>query len=222
MRAARIDHGPIAMTTASPSTISPSTTRRPRRAPRCSTRPLTRPTRSSAPRLGRAHHRGGNCAGMNLRRGFGRAQPLAHAHAGRQPAEIIGAGAARAGRRPTAAIGVEPAIAPVAPDLLGEPGMQREAAAGQRAERRAVAPVERQKAARLARRRACDRDALDDGRMNPAAAQEIGDRGADHAAAANHNTHQAANRRSSKGHMDSALTIGQDACGVVLAVGKPP
>jgi hypothetical protein len=67
--------------------------------------------------------------------------------------------------------------------------VQREAAARQRLERRAVAPVERQKAAGLAGCRAGDRSALDHHNIDAAARQEIGDRRADDAAATDQYPH---------------------------------
>jgi hypothetical protein len=172
----------------------------------------------------RGHHCLGKARRVNLRRGLGRAELPGHAGAGGQPAEVVAAAAPPEPVSPAsnAAIGCQPAIAPVAPGLLREFGMHREAAAGESGERGPVAPVEGQKPARLARRRAPDRGALDDGRGNPPAAQKVGDRGADHAAAANQNPHNPPNSSVKKGHMDSALTIGQDARGVGTAVGKPP
>jgi hypothetical protein len=64
--------------------------------------------------------------------------------------------------------------------------MQREAPPRQSIERAAAAPVQRQKAARLARGRAGDGVTLDDGRPRAAPACEIRNRGADRAATADH------------------------------------
>jgi hypothetical protein len=62
--------------------------------------------------------------------------------------------------------------------------MQGEAAPCQPIERAAAAPVERQKAARLAGRRTGDLVTLDHDRLGAALTEEIGDGGADGAAAA--------------------------------------
>jgi hypothetical protein len=68
-------------------------------------------------RLRRPHHRGGECFGMNLSRGFRRAQALVHDHTRRQPVEPIEAlGPAEPRGTP---IGGETAIAPVPAELLG-------------------------------------------------------------------------------------------------------
>src|SRR5262245_65930224 len=64
--------------------------------------------------------------------------------------------------------------------------MELEAPPRQWIERAAAAPVERQKAARLAGRRAGDGVTLDDGRPRAASACEVGNRGADRAATADH------------------------------------
>jgi hypothetical protein len=97
-------------------------------------------------------------------------------------------------RRALAAMlrGVEPAIAPLARELGGEHRMQLEASPRERRERRAVAPVERQKAAGLARRGAGDAGALDDGGLDTPLAQEIRDRGANHAATTDQHPHRCA------------------------------
>jgi hypothetical protein len=124
---------------------------------------------------------------MNLRGGFRRAELLRHRHRRRQPIDVIGVAATPCSG--DAAIGGEAPIAPVAADLLGEPRVQCKAAPHEGRERGAVAPVERQKPAGLAGGRAGDPGPLDDGRFDPSAAQEIGDRGADHAAPANQHTH---------------------------------
>src|SRR5947209_6316881 len=89
-----------------------------------------------------------------------------------------------------AAIGGEAAIAPITADLRRELVMQCKAAARQGFERRAVAPVQGKKAASLTRRRAGEPRSFDDGRGDTAAAEEISDGGADHAAAADQYTHR--------------------------------
>ena len=85
--------------------------------------------------------------------------------------------------------GIEPAIVPRAAERGGEVGMQGEAAPGQRRQRRAIAPVQRQEAAGLARGGAGDAGPLDDHGLHLPPAQEVGGTGADHAAAADQNTH---------------------------------
>ena len=64
--------------------------------------------------------------------------------------------------------------------------MELEASPRQSIERAAAAPVQRQKAARLAGGRTGDGVTLDDGRLRAAAACEVGDRGADRATTADH------------------------------------
>src|SRR5262245_51821093 len=64
--------------------------------------------------------------------------------------------------------------------------MELEAAPRQSIERAAAAPVERQKATRLARGRTGDGVTLYDGRPRAASACEVGDRGANRATAADH------------------------------------
>jgi len=64
--------------------------------------------------------------------------------------------------------------------------MKREAAPCQSIQRATLAPVERQKTARLAGCRAADLVALDDDRPCAAQAYEVGDRGADCATTADH------------------------------------
>jgi hypothetical protein len=89
-------------------------------------------------------------------------------------------------REGVAAVGRQPPITPGIAKLGGKFGMQRKTPPRQFIERRAAAPVQRQKAARLAGGRAGDGVTLDDGRPRAAAACEVGDRGADRAAAADH------------------------------------
>jgi hypothetical protein len=78
------------------------------------------------------------------------------------------------------------AIAVVGAEIAGEVGVQREARARQRAQRRAVAPVQGQEAAGLAGRGARHPRALHHGDGHPALGEEIGDRGAHDAGAAHH------------------------------------
>ena len=73
--------------------------------------------------------------------------------------------------------------------------VQGKAAPCERLQRCAVAPVEREKAARLAGRPAREARPLDDCRLDPAAAEEIRGRGADHPAAADHNMHHPPSRK---------------------------
>ena len=80
--------------------------------------------------------------------------------------------------------GVHAAVAVVGADLARQLGVEREARAGQRAQRRAVAPVEREEAAGLAGRGARHARALDHGDGDAAAGQEVGHRGAHDAGAA--------------------------------------
>ena len=77
----------------------------------------------------------------------------------------------------------------VAPDLVRQARMQGKAAPGQAFERAAIAPVERQEASRLARRRAGNPGPFDDGCLYAAATQEIGDRGTDYASATDQDPH---------------------------------
>ena len=109
---------------------------------------------------------------MNLRGGFRRAE--AAARGPRRPtsqSSVVAVAAVRRHRRCAreAAIGVEAPIAPIAVDLFGEAGVQREAPPRQGFERAAVAPVERQEAARLAGGGAGDARPLDDDRLRAAA-----------------------------------------------------
>ena len=145
-----------------------------------------------APRLRCPHHRGGKPGGMNLGRGFGGAEALIDPDARRQPINVV---AVAVVARVTAnaripAMGGQAAVAPVAADLLRQPSVQRKTPPGERFERGPVAPVEGEEAARFAGSRAGHARPFDDRRCDPAADQEISDRGADHAAAANQNTHR--------------------------------
>src|SRR5207237_1288022 len=104
--------------------------------------------------------------------------------------KTAGKGSQAAAQPGGAAIGGEAAIAPITADLRRELVMQCKAAARQGFERRAVAPVQGKKAASLTRRRAGEPRSFDDGRGDTAAAEEISDGGADHAAAADQYTHR--------------------------------
>src|SRR5262249_34488932 len=117
------------------------------------------------------------------------AQALRKRDAVRHPAQAIAAGTAARARGRKAGVGGHPPVAPVAADLLGELGMQREAAPRQRFERRAVAPVKGEEAARFARGSAGDAGAFDHRRAHAAAGEKISDRGADDAAATDQHMH---------------------------------
>ena len=82
-------------------------------------------------------------------------------------------------------------MAPVAVYLTGKLGVQGEAAARQSIERTAGAPVEGQKAARLAGGCAGDIRPFNDSDIYAAAGQELRGAGSDHTAAANQDTHPA-------------------------------
>jgi hypothetical protein len=68
--------------------------------------------------------------------------------------------------------------------------MQCEAVRRQGCERAAVAPIKGQETTGLAGGRTGETIVLDDGRLDPTEAHEIGDRGADHAAAADRHVHR--------------------------------
>ena len=74
--------------------------------------------------------------------------------------------------------GVHATVAVVGPELRGQLGVEREARPRQRAERRAVAPVQRQESSGLARRGAGHARALHHGDRDAAAGQEVRHRGA--------------------------------------------
>src|SRR5207244_10581580 len=83
-----------------------------------------------------------------------------------------------------AAVGRQTPITPRIAELGGKLGMELEAAPRQSIERAAAAPVERQKAARVARGRTGDGITLYDGCPRAASACEVADRGAACAASA--------------------------------------
>src|SRR5262249_24122920 len=105
------------------------------------------------------------------------------------PIQVVAAGGTTRARRCEAGVRGHAPVTPIAADLLGELRMKREAAPRQLIKGAPVAPVEREEAARLARCRARDPHAFDHGSANAAAAQEISDRRADDAAAADQHMH---------------------------------
>ncbi len=189
----------MAMTTASPSMIVPSTSTPVTRAGLQHKTGDTARTQLRTLGLCCLHHARGELAGMHLGGGIGRAQPPADPNRIRQPANVATAAASGPGMCPCRrcpAVGREATIAPVAPHRVRQARMQREAAPRQRLQRRTIAPVEGQKSPRLARCRTGDAGAFDDGRVDAAATQEIGDRGTDHASATDKNAHWPAPARS--------------------------
>ena len=84
--------------------------------------------------------------------------------------------------------GVHATVAVVDLKLAGQLSVEREARAGEGTERRAVAPVERQEPAGLARRGAGHARALDHGHGDAAPREEVRDRGAHHAGATDDDT----------------------------------
>ena len=127
---------------------------------------------------------------MNDPRGFRGAEPLHDDDALGQPVEF---GARLVGRivpgRDKTAIGGHAAVAPIARDLAGQGRVKRKTSPRQRIERSAGAPVERQEAACLAGCRSRHLGPLHDCHVDAAVGEEIGGAGADHAAAADHDTH---------------------------------
>ncbi|HKM70696.1 MAG TPA: hypothetical protein VJX94_11690, partial [Stellaceae bacterium] len=71
-----------------------------------------------AVRLRRPHHRDGELCGMDLSGGFGRAQTLIDPDTGGEPNDAVNIAMLPGVHGP--AIGSEPAIVPVAADLLGQ------------------------------------------------------------------------------------------------------
>ena len=137
--------------------------------------------------FGGMHHGRGESAGMDLGRGLGRAQGLGDGLPHRtttpphQPAVPSKPG--------EPSIGIEPAIAPIPCKLLRQLGMQCKAAPRQRCERRALAPIAREKPTGFSGGGASNVGAFEYNGLHAAAAQEIGDRGADHPAPANQHIH---------------------------------
>ena len=189
-----MDHGPMAMTMASASSTTPSTsTPNAVVCPASRTTSVTHPRRSCAPRsiaacsIASVNRAGCTCAVVagvpslpcTSALSPSQASP-APRHDRRQPAPFAGQHAP----------GVEPAIAPAAAvERGGQLGVQVEAAPGEPAERGAVAPIQRQEAARLARGGAGDAGALDHDHLDLPQAEEVGGAGADHPAAADHHAH---------------------------------
>ena len=175
----------MAMTTASPSTISPLS----------SPTPLHRSARATHQRRDRAvpQRRTLRLGGAHQTRGEGAGSTNAVV-CGEPSRPVIAtlSGQPRSRRRAARgvvldgvpAIGREPPIAPRIVEFVGEFGVKIEAPPRQSIERAAAAPVERQEAARLAGGRAGDCVTLDHDRLRAAPAEEVGDRDADRAAAA--------------------------------------
>src|SRR5215471_6662417 len=86
-------------------------------------------------------------------------------------------------------IGIEPAIAPIACKLFRQLGMQCKAAPCQRCQRRALAPIAREKPTGFSGGGASNAGAFEHGGLHAAAAQEIGDRSPDHPAPADQHIH---------------------------------
>ena len=101
--------------------------------------------------------------------------------------------------------GVHAAIAVVGPELVGQLGVQREAGASQRAELRAVAPVEGEEPTGLARCGARHAASLDHGDDHAATSQEVRDGGA-HDPGATHHDVARGYRRQSGYQIESAPT----------------
>jgi hypothetical protein len=155
--------------------------------------------------------------GVNLSGGLGRPKDPVHQHPIGEPIDVV-----RGARWPNmasfcgrAAVGRHAPIAPITPDLVCEAPMQGEAAPSQRLERRAIAPVERQESARLAGGRASERSAFDDRCLDIAATEEIGDRGANDAAATDKNPHlplQASKQPDSKSQPLPRVSLARSSC----------
>ena len=139
----------------------------------------------------RPHHGAGEGGGVELCRGLGCAEARVDRRAAREPVRRreLAVEAHVAPRAADDAERVEPAVPPLVVDALGKLRVEREAAARQRLDRRAVAPVEREEAARLAGGRIGDAGALDHRALDAALAEEVGDRRADHAATADQYPH---------------------------------
>src|SRR5215471_17634823 len=87
-------------------------------------------------------------------------------------------------------IGIKPAIAPIACNLLRQLGMQCKAAPRQRCQWRALAPIAREKNTGFSGGGASNAGAFEYDGLNAAAAEEISDRGADHPASADQHIHR--------------------------------
>src|SRR5262249_50228628 len=79
---------------------------------------------------------------------------------------------------------VDPTVPVVSSELTGKLGVELKAAARERSERRVVAPVEREEPSGLAGRGTRDARPLHERDGDPAACEEVCDRGADDAGAA--------------------------------------
>jgi len=97
-------------------------------------------------------------------------------------------------------------VAVIGLELARQLGVKREARAGQRTERRAVAPVEGQEAARLPRRGAGHARALDHGDRDAATREEVRHRGAHHAGTTDDDTTRRAHGRLPAVSWPSSLT----------------
>src|ERR1051325_2581634 len=102
---------------------------------------------------------------------------------------VLRSAAAMCRRGALAAISGDAAVTPILAAVFGELRMQIEAVARELLQGRPVVPMPREKAAGLAGRGAGDAGALNNDRLRAAAAQEIGDQGADDAAAADDDPH---------------------------------
>lgn len=158
-------------------------------AARCSRSVVQEAAHRAMPKLGALHLGGAQQprregTRLDQRRGVGRAEPAGDRDSVRHPRASGPACRLSFGRH--AAECLQTSMAPWIAERFREFGVQGEAAPRQPVERRAAAPVERQEAAGLARGRAGHLMALDhDGRC-AAFAEEVGRRGADRAAAADH------------------------------------
>ena len=146
--------------------------------------PVTRPAAQfGAVLLRGAHHGGGEFAGVNNRVVSVVPSCDGDDDAAGQPSEFgrrVTTSVTIADDEPT--IGGHAAVAPIARNLVRQGGVKPETSPRQRIERRAGAPVERQKSASLARCRRGHLGPFDDDDVDPAASEEIRDAGADHAA----------------------------------------
>jgi hypothetical protein len=116
------------------------------------------------------------------------------------------------------AVGRQPPISPRIAETGGKLRMEFEATARQSIERAATAPVERQKAARLARCSAGDLVTLDDDWLCAASAYEVGDRGADRASAADHYALARAHTVTASGSTSAIIARN----GPAMTKGSPP
>src|ERR1041384_4775595 len=104
---------------------------------------------------------------------------------------VLRSAAAMCRRGALAAISGDAAVTPILAAVFGELRMQIEAVARELLQGRPVAPMPREKAAGGAG----DAGALNNDRLRAAAAQEIGDQGADDAAAADDDAHHSSGAR---------------------------